>query len=196
MKKKLLIVDDDKLIISILVDKLNDYKDLEILTATSYKEGVRLITNNKNTINAAIIDLNLPDCNDGEMANYTLSKKIPTVILTGKYDKEMKNDLLQYTTLDFIVKDGRRGIENSIFTIKRVLNNYAINVLIVDDSKVQRNMLKEILIGIKLNVDFAEDGIEALDKLLDFIPEVTLNYLKSEEGKEIIKKIINSNTPH
>lgn len=41
-----------------------------------------------------------------------------------------------------------------------------------------------------------KEGGQALDHLSDFIPTVTLNYLRSEEGKEIIKKIINSNTPH
>jgi diguanylate cyclase (GGDEF)-like protein len=163
MKKKLLIVDDDKFIISIIIDKLKDYEDLEILTAGSYKDGIKCISNNKNTISAAIIDLNLPDCNDGDMANYTLAKKIPTVILTGKYDRSMKDKLLQYTTLDFIVKDGKKGIKDSIFTIKRVLNNYDTNVLIVDDSKVQRSMLKQILLDMNLNVDLAGDGIEALD---------------------------------
>jgi diguanylate cyclase (GGDEF)-like protein len=193
MKKKLLIVDDDKLILSIIVDKLKTYKDLEILTATSYREGVRCITNNKNTINAAIIDLNLPDCKDGEMANYTLSKKIPTVILTGKYDRKMKDKLLQYTTLDFIVKDGKKGIENSIFTVKRVLNNYEANVLIVDDSKVQRNMLSEILIGMKLNVDFAEDGVEALEILKNsekkYSLVVTDFNMPKMDGMELVSKL-------
>lgn len=41
-----------------------------------------------------------------------------------------------------------------------------------------------------------KEGIESLEHLSDFIPAVTLNYLRSQEGKEIIKKIINSNTPH
>ena len=41
-----------------------------------------------------------------------------------------------------------------------------------------------------------KDGKQALEHLSDFIPAVTLNYLRSEEGKEVIKKIINSNTPH
>jgi len=41
-----------------------------------------------------------------------------------------------------------------------------------------------------------KEGKEALDKLSEFIPTITLNYLRSEEGKEVIKKIINSNTPH
>lgn len=41
-----------------------------------------------------------------------------------------------------------------------------------------------------------KEGIDALEDLTDFIPEVTINYLRSGEGKEIIKKIINSNTPH
>ncbi len=193
MKKKLLIVDDDKFILSVIIDKLKNYEDLEVLEASSYKEGIKCIANNKNSINAAIIDLNLPDCNDGDMANYTLSKKIPTVILTGKYDRTMKDKLLQYTTLDFIVKDGKKGIKDSIFTIKRVLNNYDTNVLIVDDSNVQRNMLKQILIDMKLNVEVATNGVEALDILNSsekrFSLVLTDYNMPKMDGMELVSKL-------
>lgn len=193
MKKKLLIVDDDKFIISIIVDKLKTYKNLEILTAVSYKEGIKCISANKNSISAAIIDLNLPDCNDGDMANYTLSKKIPTVILTGKYDKSMKEKLLQYSTLDFIIKDGKKGIKDSIFTIKRVLNNFDTNVLVVDDSNVQRNILEQILLDMKLNVDSAKNGQEALEILKNSEKKYSLvltDYnMPKMDGMELVSKL-------
>ena len=193
MKKKLLIVDDDKFIISMIVDKLKTYKNLEILTALSYKEGIKCISTNKNSISAAIIDLNLPDCNDGDMANYTLSKKIPTVILTGKYDKSMKEKLLQYSTLDFIIKDGKKGIKDSIFTIKRVLNNFDTNVLVVDDSNVQRKMLEKILLDMKLNVDSAKNGQEALEILKNSEKKYSLvltDYnMPKMDGMELVSKL-------
>ncbi|MGB6129748.1 MAG: [citrate (pro-3S)-lyase] ligase [Psychrilyobacter sp.] len=70
------------------------------------------------------------------------------------------------------------GVEVDIIPRKWIStpNNY------ISASKV-RNLIKK-------------EGREALDHLSEFIPPVTINYLKSEEGKEVIKKIINSNTPH
>ncbi len=191
--KKLLIVDDDKLILSIFSEKFSENENLELLIATSYKGGVEHIVKNKNNIHAAIIDLNLPDAEDGEMANYTLSKKIPTVILTGKYNKSIKNTLLKYDTLDFITKDCKRSILNSIFTIKRILNNYDTNVLVVDDSKLQRNILKNILKTMYLNVFTAKNGKEALmiieNSKIDFSLVITDYNMPFIDGMELIAQL-------
>ncbi len=191
--KKLLIVDDDKLILSIFSEKFSENENLELLIATSYKGGVEHIVKNKNNIHAAIIDLNLPDAEDGEMANYTLSKKIPTVILTGKYNKSIKNTLLKYDTLDFITKDCKRSILNSIFTIKRILNNYDTNVLVVDDSKLQRNILKNILKAMYLNVFTAKNGKEALmiieNSKIDFSLVITDYNMPFIDGMELIAQL-------
>lgn len=161
--RKLLIIDDDKVVLSILKEKCQSHCQVEILTAMSYKEGVRHILENKGNIHAAIVDLNLPDAHKGEMADFTLAKEIPTVILTGIFDENLKNKLMHNDILDYIHKDGKKGLNNAISSIERVLQNYGITVLVVDDSKVQRDLLKDILESIKLNVLTASDGEEALE---------------------------------
>lgn len=191
MNKRILIIDDDNFIINILKEKLKNYKNLEILTGTSYKEGIMHI--NRNVINAAIIDLSLPDCKDGDMANYSLSKEIPTIVLTGKYNEDIEKKLLQYNTLDFFLKDGKKGILNSIFAVKRILNNYETNVLIVDDSKLQLNMLKDILNDMKLNVDIANDGETALNILTTskkkYSLVITHYNMPNMDGIELVYKL-------
>jgi diguanylate cyclase (GGDEF)-like protein len=193
MKKKLLIVDDDKFIVSILVEKLKQYEDIDILKAYSYKEGLHHVISNKKMIHAAIIDLNLPDTKDGEMANFTLSKKIPTVILTGKYDKSIESKLLKYNTLDFIVKNGNRGINNSISSVRRALNNYDTNVLVVDDSNVQRNILEVILTNMKLKVKTVKSGQEALEIVKNFDDEFSLVFtdynMPKMDGMELVAQL-------
>jgi len=161
--QKILIVDDDKILLNVLIRKIEMVNpDVEIIIAMSYKEGIKKIKLNENEIHAAIIDLNLPDAKKGEMADYTLSKSIPTVVLTGIFDEEIKKRLFENNILDYIQKNSQKGIDSTINSIQRVLKNYTTNVLLVDDSELQRNILKEMLESIKLNVVTAKDGAEAL----------------------------------
>ncbi len=194
MKKKILIVDDDKILLNILTRKVSSLSgDIEIIIAMSYKEGIRKVSKHKGSIHAAIIDLNLPDAKNGEMADYTLAKDIPTVILTGIYDVELKERLLKNNILDYIQKNGQKGINSAINSIDRVLKNYETNVLVVDDSDLQRNILKEILTNIKLNVITAKNGEEALSILKDdenkFSLVLTDYNMPKMDGMELIMEI-------
>lgn len=167
-RKKILIVDDNKLILSILKEKFELANcQSEILTATTYKDGMNHILENKDNIHAAIIDLNLPNVEQGEMAKYTVKKDIPTIVFTGVFDEVLKQKLLDNDIVDFIQKDSKNSMDNAIESIKRIIHNYDTNILIVDDSKVQLALLKNILESVKLNVLTAHDGNEALELVRD-----------------------------
>lgn len=191
-KKKILIVDDDKIVLSILEQKCRIRFSAEILTATTYKEGVENILKSNGTIHAAIIDLNLPDVNDGEMAKYTLSKGIPTVVLTGVVDEILKENLLHLDIVDYIQKDGIKGFDNCINIIDRILKNYDTTIMIVDDSSLQVSLLKKILESIKLNIITAQNGKEALELINKKEHDISLiltDYIMPEmDGMELTIK--------
>lgn len=191
-KKKILIVDDDKTVLSILEQKCRIRFSAEILTATTYKEGVENILKSNGTIHAAIIDLNLPDVNDGEMAKYTLSKGIPTVVLTGIVDEILKENLLHLDIVDYIQKDGIKGFDNCINIIDRILKNYDTTIMIVDDSSLQVSLLKKILESIKLNIITAQNGKEALELINKKEHDISLiltDYIMPEmDGMELTIK--------
>tara|TARA_B100001063_G_scaffold36472_1_gene29994 strand:- start:6881 stop:8152 length:1272 start_codon:yes stop_codon:yes gene_type:complete len=151
--KKILLVNDDIIINKILIEKIEFLShNIKILTSTSYKKGIEYIHNNKDSIHAAIVDLNLYDASQGEMADLTLKNNIPTIVITNIFDKKLEMKLLNNDILDYIFKDEKKGINNAINSINRVLDNYDTTVLIVDNSRIQRDLLKEILENMKLNV--------------------------------------------
>jgi diguanylate cyclase (GGDEF)-like protein len=178
--KKILLVNDDVIIIKILIERIKFLNHTTmILTANSYKEGVNHIFNNKNSIHAAIVDLNLPDATQGEMADFTLDKKIPTVVITKIFDQKLQKKLLNNNILDYIFKDEKKGLNNALNSINRILDNYDTTVLVVDSSKVQRDVLKEILENMKLNVLTAtniEDTIKILKQEKNTISLVLADY--------------------
>ena len=173
--KKILIVDIDNLILDILKEKIDllDYI-VDVFIATSYKEGLQIIIENNGDIHAAIINFNLPDAHNTEMVKYTIDKCIPTVVIMDDYSYNLKERLFSNDILEYISKDSKKGINNSIRAINRILVNKDTTVLIVDDSKIQRDILKEILQGIKLNVITANSSDEALHIIKEMRVKITI----------------------
>ena len=162
--KKILIVNNDKTTCSSLEQELHKIDSkIEILIATTNKEGMKYILENQSSIYVAIIDIDLPAAKENEMVEFSIQMNIATIVLTGISNKTLKEKLLDYDILDYIQKDSKKSINYVIKSTKRIINNYNTNVLIVDDSKLQLKLLKKILESIKLNVLTATNGKDALE---------------------------------
>lgn len=165
-KKTILIVDDDPLILSILSKKLTyKMKNINILKALTYKDAVKHILSKDENIDIAILDLNLPEVENGAIVKFVSKKDIPIVVLTGINDDELKEILLSYNILDYIMKNSNKSIDYTVNKVYRVLKNYETNILVVDDSPVQIAMIVNILEKMKFNISTATNGLEAYDIL-------------------------------
>lgn len=92
--KKILIVDDSKMIIELLEKALfKTIPNIEILEASTYKEGVKHILQHGDKIDVAILDLNLPDAKDGVLIDIAESNNIKSVILSGILTDNIKKVL-------------------------------------------------------------------------------------------------------
>ena len=161
-KKTILIVDDDKLILNILEDKLNNQiKNINILKASTYKDAIKYILDKEQHIDISILDLNLPGVEDGAVVDFALKKDIPTIVLTGTMNDNLKQTLLENNILDYILKNSNNGIDRSVNLVNRILTNHNTNILVVDDSSVQLALILSILEKMDFNIVTATNGLEA-----------------------------------
>lgn len=160
--KKVLVVDDSQTILAMLKVELEKYNNIESFYASSYKEAVHLLRKHKGEFHVALLDISLPDALDGEIVGLANSHHIPSVVLTGSIDEKVQNSILKKDVIDVILKNDPSSIEFAVREISRTLKNYDTTVLVVDDSKLYREILRDSLEKIKLNVLEASDGEEAL----------------------------------
>lgn len=161
--KTILLVDDSKTIISQLELSIKrDIKNVNILIAYTFKEAVKHILKS-GKIHLAILDLNLPDASMGDIVDFTLGKKIPSIVLTGLINEDLKQFILKKDVLDFYNKQNIKNIDRLISKIDRSLKNYDCNVLLVEDSSSDREIAKKYLDTMNLNVTIANNGQEALE---------------------------------
>jgi diguanylate cyclase (GGDEF)-like protein len=163
--KKILIVDDSTMTLSVLEKSLlSKLDDIEIISARSYKDGLKAVLQYGKDISFAIIDLHLPDSKDGAMLDIIESNGIKSIVLSNVLDEQSKEQIFgKNYIIDCIAKNGEKSIKSVVTAANREIKNGNKNILLVDDSKMQIAVAQKILKKINLNVVTANDGQEALD---------------------------------
>jgi len=151
MKSKILLIDDDKELVSLLAKRL-EKNNFIILKAHSYKEGLELFFQYKNNIAVAIIDIKLLDGNGLKLSN--IFKKINSdcelIIMTGI-------DLTIYQ-IEKLLKAGMRDIIKKPFElydfVNKVENAYE---LYISKEKIKYNAYHDTLTGVYNRAYFEEE---------------------------------------
>ncbi len=177
--KNVLIVDDLKVIRSILKKEISRCSDIQanLIMAESYAETIELVEMHE--FHVAILDVNLPDAPKGEVIDLLRSKNVPVVVLTGGINEMGKKLILEKDIVEYVTKNNPKSISYILSVIKRILNNYSLHVLIVDDSKSFRQVIRKNLEKAHVNVleaASAEEAIDIIDESDKYIPLVLTDY--------------------
>jgi diguanylate cyclase (GGDEF)-like protein len=166
--KKILIVEDSEMVSKVLRHLLqNSIQGYEALYAASLEQAKHLYEQSPDDFFAAMVDLNLPDAPDGEIVDFTLAKKIPTIVLTGSYDEQRREQLFAKGIVDYVTKEGRYAYSKAVGMITRIEKNQNIKVLVVDDSDMSRKHVANLFRRHLFQVLEAVDGVDAIKVLLD-----------------------------
>jgi diguanylate cyclase (GGDEF)-like protein len=192
MSQKVLIVEDSKPMASMLSARITSELPLEVCLASTYAEAVALLDEGAESFDMALIDLKLPDALNGEVLDLVLMYKIPTVVFTSTFSDEVRTLVLSKNVVDYVLKDHLHNLDYLVELIRRVLRNHDTKILVVDDSKSSRQMMKHLLTLQRYSVIEAQNGVQALAQLKEH-PDVKLvvtDYVMPEmDGFELVSRI-------
>ncbi|MDA7817369.1 diguanylate cyclase [Sulfurimonas sp.] len=163
--KKVLVVDDSKLILQMLEIEFEQLSNVEVLYADSYSSAMRLMRKNKNSIHMALLDVSLPDAPNGEVISLANLHNIPSIVLTGTMNENVKKLIKKNDVLSYVLKGTPKSTKQAVKLVQRALDNYDVNILIIDDSDVALEDLSNILHNNNINVLTASSGKDALSIL-------------------------------
>jgi diguanylate cyclase (GGDEF)-like protein len=191
--KKYLLVEDSPIVAKIIKHVSKSIPDFQCDLATSFDQARQMISRQKDDpYFLAVVDLNLPDAPDGEVVDFTISQKIPTIVLTGTYDEEKREAMLSKRIVDYVVKESRFSYEYVIKLIDRLARNQEIKILVADDSSVSRNYIRDLLKTHRYQVFTADDGDSAM-QILEEHPDIKMlitDYnMPRMNGFELVKNI-------
>jgi len=190
--KRILVIEDSALVTKVIRHVIAQDPHIEAIYANSFAQAKFAYDQMKGDLFAALVDLNLPDAPNGEVVDYMLERKVPTIVLTGSVDEEKREALLNKGIVDYVTKEGRYSYKYAVNLINRIYNNQDIKVLVVDDSATSRNFVTDLLQRQLFQVLEAENGVEAIKVLLDN-PDIKLlitDYnMPVMDGFELVKNL-------
>lgn len=191
MSFKILIVEDNEVFGKRLKRQITSELDFEVIWFKSYSEAEKLLPDLDNII-IGLLTFRLPDALNGEIIDLSSRYKIPSIIMTDTFSEDLQETMWSKKVIDYVLKDGGHVIEYLIDLIKRSIRNKEIGVLIVDDSRVSRKHLSNLLKIHQFKVYEAENGLigyNVLEQHSD-IKIVLTDYSMPEcNGYELTKKI-------
>ena len=171
--KHILVVEDSPMVLKVLKQFISQHDDLKPQFAETLGQATELIARATTPFFACLTDLSLPDGPNGEIVEFCLAKKIPTIVLTGSYNEENRKSLIARGVVDYVVKESRFAYEYAVKLLARLAKNEETHILVTDDSTTARAHLKKLLKTHLFQVSEAKDGQEAI-AILEKNPHIKL----------------------
>lgn len=193
MSDVVILVEDSHVLAKNMAILIKNNLNVIIETKSTYQEAKEALENFPSDQNlvAAILDLNLPDAPNGEVVDLYLEHKVPSIVLTGSFDESSRAKLISRGVIDYILKESKQSIEYVLRVIRRLISNKGCTAMVVDDSKMSRNYVRNMLEQQNYQVAEAADGLEALDIIeKEDISLILTDYvMPNMDGVELLKKI-------
>jgi len=189
---KVLLVEDSRTYALALSRRLEAELRLPIVVCQSLNELHEVVTEDRAAFTLAVVDLNLPDAPRGEAIDFTVQRRIPTIVHTASFDLETRNRIMERDVIDYVPKDSAFTLETVVETAKRALRNRQTRILVVDDTSATRKLLSHMLKVQQYQVVEVESGDEALSLIQDN-PDIRLvvsdYYMPEMDGYELTRRI-------
>jgi len=190
MKLNVLIAEDSSIYGHLILKALDRIDDFRVLWAGTGKEAELLMINEN--IDIAVLEYKLPDSPQGEIIDVGISHNLPCIAIISDLNDENQEFVWSKKIVDYILKRDRKSVEYLIKIIRQLEKNKHTGILIVDDSKVAREVLKKSVETHMFKIYEASNGKEALDILeekKDIKLVLTDFYMPVCDGFELTRKI-------
>ncbi|MCP4880515.1 MAG: response regulator [Gammaproteobacteria bacterium] len=172
--KKILLVEDTRSFAAMVVSQLEQQLHAQVTVCATKAEAIKELTANRADYFIAILDLCLPDAEKSQVVDLTDDFEIPAIIFTGNVHNSVREDLLHYPRVaDYVIKNRPNAMEYVAETIRRLNANQLVHALVVDDSRLSRELARNTLQSQLINVTTLESAEQAT-AYLDHHPEVSL----------------------
>ncbi|WP_068087874.1 diguanylate cyclase [Polycladidibacter stylochi] len=175
-KQQVLLVEDANFFAKIVANEVERSGPYSVRIARNYREAVEALNDTEYRPFLALVDVTLPDANDGEIVDLMRSHDLPTIVFSGRFDCHTRQKILDRGVVDYILKDSPASLSYLGDLVGRIDRNRKTTVLVVDDSLTDLAIIKERLSRYCLKVLLASTAQEALDTLA-IHPEIRMMIL-------------------
>lgn len=189
---KVLVVEDSRMFSQVLQNRIESTGLFDVVCAHNLEETIQAVSQSAASYFVAILDLNLPDAQEGQVVDYVRSLEIPVVVFTGEFDEDRREDILAKKVIDYVFKESSSSMHYVIHLLERLYKNRFTKVLVVEDSTSARQHIRSLLERQMFQVVEAADGQKALEVMAQHpdIRMILTDYsMPVMDGFQLTKKV-------
>lgn len=186
---KLLVVESDVRLCEVF-NELLEYSDFDYDIVKTYEDARNLLRRKRYEF--AVTDLNFVDSKEGHIIALLNRHNVAPIIFTQEIDEDFLEVYESAKIADYALKEGEKSVLLVVEKLNQLKANKDTTLLVVDNSILYANFIKQNLVMHKFKVLTAPNGEAAVESLKNH-PEIQLliteHRLKPMNGIELTQKI-------
>ncbi|MDM7578528.1 diguanylate cyclase, partial [Xanthomonas fragariae] len=191
LPQRVLLVENSRTFTSMLREAIEQRVKLSVTVVSTLAEAARVLDEEDGWF-LVLTGLVLVDGDRDKVVEFFLARKLPTVVVSGVYDENLRQRVLQQQIIDYVLKNAPGSVKYLAWLVQRLERNRSIAALVVDDSLSARTYAAALLSMYGYRVVLAADGAAGL-QAIERDPDIRLTLVDQEmtgmEGVEFTRRL-------
>lgn len=191
LPQRILLVENSRTFTTVLREAIEQRLELPVSVASSLAEAGELL-NREGGWFLVLTGLVLADGDRDQVVQYFVERGLPTIVVSGVYDEDLRKRVLQKDIIDYVLKNTPGSVDYLVWLVQRLDRNRRIAALVVDDSPSARGYAASLLELYGYQAVQACDGASAL-QALEADPAIRLAIVDQEmpgmDGVELTRRL-------
>jgi len=191
LPQRVLLVENSRAFVQAVAQAIEQQLELPVTVASTLAEARAALAAHDDWF-LVLTGLVLADGDHEAVVDCFLGRELPTVVVSGVYDEELRERLLRRQIIDFVLKNTPGSLDYIVWLVQRLERNRRISALVVDDSPSARAHAGLLLELFGYRVVQAPDGDRAL-AAVEADPTIRLAIIDQEmpgmQGIELTRRL-------
>ena len=191
LPQRILLVENSRTFTTLLREAIEQRVELPVTVVSTLSEAARVLDEEQGWF-LVLTGLVLVDGDRDQVVEFFTARGLPTVVVSGVYDEDLRRRVLQQQIIDYVVKNAPGSIDYLAWLVQRLERNRRIAALVVDDSLSARTYAGGLLEMYGYRVVVAADGAAGL-QAIEQNPSIRLAIVDQEmpgmEGVEFTRRL-------
>jgi len=191
LPQRVLLVENSRAYTLAVAQAIEQQLELPVTVASTLAEARQALDRHDDWF-LVLTGLVLADGDRDTVVDCFLRRALPTVVVTGVFDEDLRERMLRRQIIDFVLKNAADSLDYIVWLVQRLERNRRISALVVDDSTTQRMHAALLLEMYGYRVVQADNGEAAL-KALEEDPTIRLAVVDQEmpgmQGIELTRRL-------
>ncbi|MBI9074356.1 MAG: diguanylate cyclase [Desulfatibacillum sp.] len=190
--ERVLLVEDSQFFGTAVKERIESEFKCQVYWATSMAETEALFNQHGDNFAIGVLDYTLPDAREGEIIEFVLSRNIPSIVFSAIFSDDARDFIWSHKVVDYVLKKRPESINYVLSLIKHILRARETKILVVDDSRLYRQTVVDLLKVRHYDIYEATNGKEALQVLAehpDIRMVITDYYMPEMDGIQLTNEI-------